>query len=77
MKNKRERYIVLLPQTRSPEVDYSFFIMETVEMVLEEKETTPAGLRRSFPPPICCLLLSVSGFYRGGSPVTKTVGGFL
>ena len=77
MKNKRERYIVLLPQTHSPEVDYSFFIMEAVEMVLEEMETSPAGLRRSFPSPICCLLPLFSGFSRGGSLVTKNVGGFL
>ena len=74
MKNKRERYIVLLPQTHSPEVDYSF-IMETVEMVLEKKETTPAGLRRSFPPPICCLLASISGFSRVRLLFPKNVGG--
>lgn len=66
---------MLLPQTRSPEVDYSFFIMETVEMVLEKKETTPAGLRRSFPPPICCLLASVSGFSRVRRLPPKNVGG--
>ena len=34
-------------------VDYSLFIMETVEMLLGEMETTSAALRRSFPPPIC------------------------
>ena len=44
---------MLLPQTHSPEVDYSLFIMETVEMSMEKKETSPAALRRSFPPPIC------------------------
>ena len=33
--------------------DYSPFIMETVEMLLGKKETTPAALCRSFPPPIC------------------------
>ena len=42
---------MLLPQTHSPGVDYSLFIMETVEMSLGEMETTPAALRRSFPPP--------------------------
>ena len=30
-------------------VDYSPFIMETVEKSLEKIETTPAALRRSFP----------------------------
>ena len=34
-------------------MDYSLFIMETVEMLLGKKETTPAAPRRSFPPPIC------------------------
>ena len=66
---------MLLPQTHSPEVDYSLFMMETVEMSMEKKETTPAGLRRSFPPPICSLLVSVSGFSRVAAPVTKNVGG--
>ena len=33
-------------------MDYSLFIMETVEKSLEEMETTPAAPRRSFPPPI-------------------------
>ena len=40
---------MLLPQTHSPELDYSLFIMETVEMSMEKKETSPAGLRRSSP----------------------------
>ena len=44
---------MLLPQTHSPEVDYSLFIMETVEKSLEKMETTPAAPRRSFAPPIC------------------------
>ena len=34
-------------------VDYSLFIMETVEKSLEKVETSPAAPRRSFPPPIC------------------------
>ena len=40
---------MLLPQTHSPEVDYSLFIMEMVEMSMEKKVTSPAGLRQSFP----------------------------
>ena len=54
---------MLLPQTHSPAVDYSLFIMETVEMSMEKKETSPAGLRRSSPPPICSLLVFVSCFF--------------
>ena len=66
---------MLLPQTHSPEVEYSLFIMETVEMSMEKKETSPAGLRRSFPPPICNLLVSVSYFFRVAALPSKNVGG--
>ena len=66
---------MLLPQTHSPEVDYSLFIMETVEMSMEKKETSPAALRRSFPPPICSLLVSVSCFSRVAALLSKNVGG--
>ena len=67
---------MLLPQTHSPEVDYSLFIMEMVEMSMEKKETSPAGLHRSFPPPICSLLVSVSCFSRVAA-LPKNVGGSL
>ena len=55
---------MLLPQTHSPAVDYSLFIMETVEMSMEKVETSPAGLRRSFPPsdlqpPDLCFMVSL------------------
>ena len=66
---------MLLPQTHSPEVDYSLFIMETVDMSMEKKETSLAGLRRSFPPPICSLLVSVSCFSRVVALPLKNVGG--
>ena len=58
---------MLLSQTHSPEVDYSLFIMETVEMSMEKKETSPVALRRSFPPSnlqppgLCFLILSCCG----------------
>ena len=65
---------MLLPQTHSPEVDYSLFIMETVEMSMEKKETSPAALRQSFPPPICSLLVSVSCFSRVAALFSKNVG---
>ena len=52
MKLKRGEIHKLLPQTHSPGVDYSLFIMETVEKSLEKMKTTPAAPRRSFPPPI-------------------------
>ena len=74
----QEREIhMLFPQTHSPEVDYSLFIMETVEMSMEKKETSPAGLRRSFPPPICSLLVSVSCFSRVAALSSKNIGGAL
>ena len=69
---------MLLPQTHSPEVDYSHFIMETVEMSMEKKETSPAALRRSFPPSnlqppgLCFLFLSC-----GGSPFEERRGLFI
>ena len=66
---------MLLSQTHSPEVDYSLFIMEMVEMSMEKKETSPAALRRSFPPPICSLLVSISCFSRVAAPLSKNIGG--
>ena len=66
---------MLLPQTHSPEVDYSLFIMEPVEMSMEKVETSPAGLRRSFPPPIFGLLISVSCFSCVVDLLWKNIGG--
>ena len=64
MKLKREIEIhKLLPQNHSPGVDYSLFIMETVEMSLGEMETTPAAPCRSFLPPICSFRSLFRGFY--------------
>ena len=66
---------MLLPQTHSPAVDYSLFIMETVEMSMEKVEASPAGLDRSFPPPIFVLLISVSCFSHVAALLWKNVGG--
>ena len=66
---------MLLPQTHSPEVDYTLFIMEMVEMSMEKKETSPAALRLSFPPPIYRLLVSVSGFVFLRRLLAKLLGG--
>ena len=66
---------MLLPQTHSPAVDYSLFIMEKVEMSMEKKETFPAGLRWSFPPPIFSLLVFVSGFSHVAALLWKNVRG--
>ena len=66
---------MLLPQIHSPKVDYSIFIMETVEISMEKVETSPAVLRRSFPPPIFNLLISVSGFSSVAAPLWKNFGG--
>ena len=68
---------MLFPQTHSPEVDYSLFMMETVEMSMEKKEISPAAPRRSFPPPICSSLVSVSGFSRVAAPISKNAEGSL
>ena len=59
---------MLLPQTHSPAVDYSLFIMEMVETLLGEMETTPAALRRSFPPPICRSRSLFRGFFVSVAP---------
>ena len=66
---------MLLPQTHSPEVEYSLFIMETVETLLGEVETTPAVLRRSFPPPICMFRPLFRGFSVYGRLLAIYVGG--
>ena len=57
-------------------VDYSLFIMETVEKSLEKMETTPAAPRQSFPlqsaaPDLC---FGVSVFSAASSP--KGVGDY-
>ena len=68
---------MLLPQTHSPVVDYSLFIMETVEMSMEKVEASPAWLCRSFPPPIFSLLISVFWFLSCGGSPGKTSGDLL
>ena len=42
---------------------------------MEKKETSPVGLRRSFPPPICSLLVSISCFSHVAALSSKNVGG--
>ena len=68
----------LLPQTHSPVVDYSLFIMETVEMSLGEMETPPAVPRWRFPlqsaAPGLCFGVSV---FRRRSPLENFGGLFL
>ena len=69
---------MLLSQTHSPEVDYSLFIIETLEMSMEKVDASPAGLRRNFPPPIFSLLISVFWFLScGGSRLEKRRGTFI
>ena len=65
----------LLPQTHSIGVDYSLFIMETVETLLGEMETTSAALRQSFPPPICMSRSLFRGFSVYGRLHAIYVGG--
>ena len=59
---EREREIKLLPQTRSPEVDYSLFIMDAVMMMLEKVEMQPGAAPAAFPSPIFVGSDSVSWF---------------
>ena len=66
---------MLLPQNHGLEVGYYLFIMEAVEMSREKKETSPAARHRSFPPPICSLLVSVSCFSCVAALLSKNVGG--
>jgi hypothetical protein len=47
-----ERDIKLLPQTHSPEVDYSLFIMVAVLGMLERLEKRLGATLAAFPPPI-------------------------
>jgi hypothetical protein len=77
VKLKRGEIHKLLPQTHSPEVDYSLFIMETVEKSMEKMETTPAAPRRSFPPPICSSRSSFSCFCDMAALVFENALGFL
>jgi hypothetical protein len=46
----RERYIKILPQTHSPEVDYSLFIMVVVLVMSERLEKRPGMALAVFPP---------------------------
>ena len=58
----REREIKQLPQTHSPEVDHSLFIMETLMMMLERVEMQPGMALAAFPSPIFAGSASVSVF---------------
>jgi hypothetical protein len=62
----RERWIKLLPQTRSSEVDYSLLIMTGMVKTLERSEVQPGMAPVAFAPPIfiggglLCLCFGVS-----------------
>jgi hypothetical protein len=58
----REREIKLLPQTHSPKVDYSLFIIVAVLLMLERLEKQLGMALAAFPPPIFTGLASVSWF---------------
>ena len=64
MKKKREEIHKLLPQTHSPGVDYSLFIMVMVLESLEKAEERPEAILAAVPPPILTLFLAV--FFSGG-----------
>jgi hypothetical protein len=50
----------LLPQTHSPEVDYSLFIMVAVLVMSERLEKLPGATPAVFPPPNFARIASVS-----------------
>ena len=56
-------------------VDYSPFIMETVEKSLEKMETMPTAPRWSFPPPICSSRSLFRGFGVSAVLSMENVGG--
>jgi hypothetical protein len=62
MKNKKEIQLATAT-TRSPEVDYSLFIMVMKVESSEGMEKTPAAPRRSFPLQSSISLASISCFY--------------
>ena len=64
----------LLPQTHSPGVDYYLFIMETVETLLGEMETTPGFVvfpLRSVGPGLCFVVSLFTAAY-----LRSTSGGY-
>jgi hypothetical protein len=73
---EREREIKLLPQTHSPEMDYSLFIMVAVLVMLERLEmrlgTAPAVF-----PPIFTGSTSVSWFHVFPPPPCENASGGL
>ena len=78
MKLKREREIhKLLPQTHSTGVDYSLFIMETVEMSLGGDGDHAGSAPPEFSPSNLQLQVSVSVFLSFGSVLfCKTSGDY-
>ena len=78
MKNMREREIKLLPQTRSPEVDYSPLIMVMMRKTLEKVEIPPTAAPAEFPPPIFAAAASVFVFRCFcGAPLQRTLRGHI
>jgi hypothetical protein len=49
--SRRERKNKLLPQTHSPEVDYTLFIMVAVLVMLERFDKRLGATPAAFPPP--------------------------
>jgi hypothetical protein len=73
----RERYIKLLPQTHSPEVDYSDFIMVAMLLMLEKLEKRPGTALAAFPLLIFIGSASVSWFRVSPPPTRENASGSL
>jgi hypothetical protein len=65
----------LLPQTHSPEVDYSLFIMVAVLVMSERLEKPPGATLAMFPPPNFARTASVSLFHVSPPPPQENTSG--
>jgi hypothetical protein len=76
-KREREREIKLLPQTHSPKVDYSLFIMVAVLVMFERLEKRLGMAPVVFPPPIFVGTTSILWFLVSPPPPGENVSGSL
>jgi hypothetical protein len=66
---------MLLPQTHSPEVDYSLFMAVMMVLTSERVEKQPGMTPAAFPPPIFVGTASVSVFRVSPPPLIAIVQG--
>jgi hypothetical protein len=61
----------MLPQTLSPEVDYSLFMAVMMVLTSERVEKRPAATPAAFPPPIFAGIASVYVFHVSLPPLDR------